>query len=565
MKKGKRLFAIFAFVMLGLFAFAFTSVTKVHAESNTVTYAVETTNTVTTTGTAPTGSTATYDQTYGTAGQITKDNSATLTLSNWEGKKITGLTVSVHSNGSKGTGSLSAVAGSTTIATISNNTFANAAWNGSYTTEWVDKTVTLSNNNYTIGKNENVVITIAATVNSLYIQSYTITYEEGTIVSATGVQLDQTNAEINKGDTTQLTATVSPSDATNKNITWSTGDATIATVDENGVVTGVAAGTTTITATVTGTTVSASCNVTVNAIAQEFEVFQNVDLQEQLAFHYEYATEFVTVTAPVEGEYYYFGTVGDLGIHLATGTISSSILVATNDISLAESFTIVPHDEYYLIASNTRYLGINSSNAPTSTAIEGATITDRFLWNVNTETGVITTKDGQRYLGFTENVAYTGIKTYAISHLSSTTYPAVKPIAKATPITFTDKASNENALTMRIGFTMTKEAYNAIKALDTNATFGVYLNNKEYVACTPVEVNDTTYRFYVAINGITAANYDTVLTAAGYVSANGETYYTTDVNTYSVKALAIEYITNHLDDANVLAAKYALTYIAYNA
>lgn len=35
MKKGKRLFAIFAFVMLGLFAFAFTSVTKVHAEPTT--------------------------------------------------------------------------------------------------------------------------------------------------------------------------------------------------------------------------------------------------------------------------------------------------------------------------------------------------------------------------------------------------------------------------------------------------------------------------------------------------------------------------------------------------
>ena len=190
----------------------------------------------------------------------------------------------------------------------------------------------------------------------------------------------------------------------------------------------------------------------------------------------------------------------------------------------------------------------------------GATISDYYRWSYDSAKGrYVNVAVSTRYLGI--NDKNNGIKAYA----DGGNYTPAQFLTKTGDVTFTDKASNSDAVTMRIGFTMTKEAYNAIEALDSNATFGVYLNNKEYVACTPVEVNDTTYRFYVAINGITAANYDTVLTAAGYVSANDDVFYTTDVNTYSVKTLAIEYITNHLDDANVLAAKYALTYLAYNA
>lgn len=49
--------------------------------------------------------------------------------------------------------------------------------------------------------------------------------------------------------TQQLTPTVLPAEATNKEVTWTTSDATKATVSSSGLVTGVAAGTATITAT----------------------------------------------------------------------------------------------------------------------------------------------------------------------------------------------------------------------------------------------------------------------------------------------------------------------------
>jgi len=51
------------------------------------------------------------------------------------------------------------------------------------------------------------------------------------------------------GKTVKIAVTVNPSDATNKNVTWSSSDTGIATVDENGVVTGIKGGTATITAT----------------------------------------------------------------------------------------------------------------------------------------------------------------------------------------------------------------------------------------------------------------------------------------------------------------------------
>ena len=67
-----------------------------------------------------------------------------------------------------------------------------------------------------------------------------------------------------KGQTTQLSAIVLPSNAENKSIVWSTSNASVATVDNNGVVTAVANGNATITAAaLDGSGKSGSCVVTV--------------------------------------------------------------------------------------------------------------------------------------------------------------------------------------------------------------------------------------------------------------------------------------------------------------
>lgn len=83
-------------------------------------------------------------------------------------------------------------------------------------------------------------------------------------VLATSISLNNTSAELNTGETLQLTATVLPSNATNKTVTWTTSNSSVATVSSNGLVTAKAVGNATITArTIDGSNLSASCSVTV--------------------------------------------------------------------------------------------------------------------------------------------------------------------------------------------------------------------------------------------------------------------------------------------------------------
>ena len=82
-------------------------------------------------------------------------------------------------------------------------------------------------------------------------------------VPVTGIALDGETASIGTGETLTLTPIFSPETATNKNVTWSSSDKTIATV-ENGIVTPFKKGTTTITVTTEDGGFSASCVVTVN-------------------------------------------------------------------------------------------------------------------------------------------------------------------------------------------------------------------------------------------------------------------------------------------------------------
>lgn len=148
---------------------------KIPAASYSATYTVTSTTTVSTTGTAPAGSSATYTQTYGTASQMTSGKSITLTLTGYDGKKIIGASVSVKSNSKGGGGNLSLTSDGNTIASIATAAFNSASWNGAWSTTYVDKELSVTQT--TIGSGKTIVLTIAATANSLYFESLTLTYE----------------------------------------------------------------------------------------------------------------------------------------------------------------------------------------------------------------------------------------------------------------------------------------------------------------------------------------------------------------------------------------------------
>lgn len=84
-------------------------------------------------------------------------------------------------------------------------------------------------------------------------------------VAVTSVAVGPTSPSVAVGATVQLNANVSPAGATDKSGVWSTSDAAIATVDQNGLVTGVAAGTATITFTTTDGAKKGNRSVTVTA------------------------------------------------------------------------------------------------------------------------------------------------------------------------------------------------------------------------------------------------------------------------------------------------------------
>ena len=72
---------------------------------------------------------------------------------------------------------------------------------------------------------------------------------DNTNVAVTGVTVAPVSQKVKVGKSTTFIATVSPENATNKKVKWSSSDESIATVNEDGVVTGVKEGEATITAT----------------------------------------------------------------------------------------------------------------------------------------------------------------------------------------------------------------------------------------------------------------------------------------------------------------------------
>lgn len=238
--------------------FSLVAVVKVKAESETVKYNVTARTAVTvdtTLNAAPSDSTATYSNTNssGTVDQVTKGKSSTLTLTGYAGTTIKSITLSMKSNTSSGSGSLSIKVGETEVDSIATSTFASSDWNGAHSTSYVDIKRDI---NADVGEGESITIVIAATVNSLYCQSYTIEYETG---ASSSIVLSADESDVKVNDTVQLTTTAKNFETTPTSFTYESSDTSVATVDANGKVTFVGVGTVSV--------VASSNSVSSNAVA----------------------------------------------------------------------------------------------------------------------------------------------------------------------------------------------------------------------------------------------------------------------------------------------------------
>ena len=93
--------------------------------------------------------------------------------------------------------------------------------------------------------------------------TYAIAYTDNALASCVTLTPDSKTLT-GKGETVQLIAAVTPDNAVNKKLTWTTSDSSVATVDENGLVTAVANGTAIITVTTEDGEMTATSTITVN-------------------------------------------------------------------------------------------------------------------------------------------------------------------------------------------------------------------------------------------------------------------------------------------------------------
>ena len=114
--------------------------------------------------------------------------------------------------------------------------------------------------------NASVTLTAGSTRNFAAFEYLVLTNTNAPVVAVTAVSVSPTTATVGLGTTQQLNATITPANATNQNVTWSSSNTSVATVNNSGLVTAISAGTATITVTTADGNKTASSAITVAAI-----------------------------------------------------------------------------------------------------------------------------------------------------------------------------------------------------------------------------------------------------------------------------------------------------------
>ena len=225
-------------------------------------------------------------------------------------------------------------------------------------------------------------------------KEFTLTIDQQGTIHVTSVSLDKANLELTEGETAQLTATVTPEGATNKNVTWSTSDASIATVTD-GVVTAVSAGTATITVTTVDGGKTDTCTVTVREEAPDRPVnlpdTHSIDLivsdggEAKLSLTNASAGSTITVTAtPDEGFKLDYITVDGERIDGTTFTMPNhdvTVRVYFTD-GAALPFTDVSAGAWYFDAVGYVYVGGLMDGVSDTLFDPDGTMTRAMVWAI---------------------------------------------------------------------------------------------------------------------------------------------------------------------------------------
>lgn len=146
-----------------------------------------------------------YRQTNRGKGHLTAGHSATLYIDYMRGYQVHSVVLSMRSNKAEGAGYVTIMNGDEPLSGIQQGRFSDSWWNGAYTTTLVPITIPVHKRISGM-----LTITIHATANSLYIDSYTITYSRPPFGLTRHV--DPPVREDEPQDTTHIVPTPTPSD-----------------------------------------------------------------------------------------------------------------------------------------------------------------------------------------------------------------------------------------------------------------------------------------------------------------------------------------------------------------
>ncbi|MBL6447185.1 glycoside hydrolase family 9 protein [Fulvivirga sp. 29W222] len=158
-------------------------------------------------------------------------------------------------------------------------------------------------------------------------------------IPVTGVSVAPNAISINLNQTAQLQVSVSPSNANNKAVSWSSSNPAVASVNTNGLVTGLTEGAATITATTEdgGYTASSEVTVTTDTTPEEYALTTIINGQGSIQLSpvggiYDANTE-VTLTAIPNAGYTFTGWSGDL-----SGIANPATLVMSTNKTVTATF-----------------------------------------------------------------------------------------------------------------------------------------------------------------------------------------------------------------------------------
>lgn len=286
-------------------------------------------------------------------------------------------------------------------------------------------------------------------------------------VSVKSISLDKTDIKLNVYESTKLTATINPSNATNKDVTWSSSDPSVATVDANGNVKALKEGTVTITVKTNDGGYKSSATIKVSA---------------------------VKVT----------------GVSLNKTSVSLYINQSTK-----LSATIKP--------SNATNKGVTWSSSNSSIATVDANGNVKAL-KEGTVTIIVTTKDGKYTAKCTITVSKQNVTSVSLNKTSvsltvgnSTKLTATVNPSNATNKSVTWSSSNSNVVTV--------DANGNVKAVSPGtATITVKTNDGGYTASCTVIVKEKASNYVVTYTPIVQEGTGAILQYSVAVTKDGSTF-----------------------------------------